>query len=109
MRNIIYILASLALFFSNSSYSHETEDKELISPTELALKSDTFKIESQYTGHITDLKMRTELFVQNLNLEDLSRFFEPNAGVKLKGTLVSGKSVSHLNGIKLIQPVLEEW
>ena len=44
MRNIPYILASIALLFASVSYSHETEDKELVSPTELALKSDAYKI-----------------------------------------------------------------
>jgi rhodanese-related sulfurtransferase len=44
MLKIPYILASLALLFASVSYSHETEDKELISPTELALKSDGYKI-----------------------------------------------------------------
>ena len=44
MRKIPYILASLLLLFTSVSYSHETEDKELISPTELALKSDAHKI-----------------------------------------------------------------
>lgn len=44
MRKIHYFLVSLVLLFTNIGYSHETGDKELISPAELALKSDAYKI-----------------------------------------------------------------
>ncbi len=47
------------------------------------------------------LEIATKLQVEEQNLADLSRFFEPNAGVKLAGILLSGYALSDSIGDKL--------
>lgn len=48
------------------------------------------------TSYSKPLEIDVELKARDQNLEDLSRFFEPNAGVKLEGLLLSGHATAKL-------------
>lgn len=47
------------------------------------------------------LRLETDVRVRDQGLPELSRFFKPNAGVDLQGTLVRGHARGHLNGRRL--------
>ena len=55
------------------------------------------------------LVMDTDIRVRNQNLSDLSQFFEPNAGVALKGVLTGGHAVTKLKGRNLKASVWVEF
>lgn len=47
------------------------------------------------------LTLETDVRTRDLGLPELSRFFKPNAGVDLKGTLVRGHARGHMQGTRL--------
>lgn len=55
------------------------------------------------------LHIDTELNVRDQNLDDLTAFFKPNAGVELKGILVKAHSIAKMRGKKLNATVTAEY
>jgi hypothetical protein len=58
---------------------------------------------------VKPLEIDTEIFVKRLNLEDLSVFFKPNAGVELWGTLEKGHARSKMTGPALKSTLFAEY
>jgi hypothetical protein len=55
------------------------------------------------------LVVETEMKVKDQNLQDLSAFFQPNAGVKLDGVLTSGHAITKLKGSHLSASLWAEY
>lgn len=56
-----------------------------------------------------DLVIHVDMKAKDQDFKDLSRFFEPNAGVKLEGTLTAGHAISKLVNRKVSTTLLAEF
>lgn len=55
------------------------------------------------------LELISEINLQDQNLEDLSHFFKPNAGVELKGVMTRASGVTHVQGRTQTAKVFAEF